>query len=200
MVGVIDYKAGNAPSVLNALRHIGAECRPVASPVQAGGVAGLILPGVGSAQATMDSLRELDLIEAIRRHTEAGKPFLGICIGFQILFGHSEEGDVECLGLLPGCVRKFDPQQVRIPQIGWNRVSFTREDPIWAGLPAAEYFYFVNSYYVEPDAPDLTLGRSEYGHAFCSMASRGKIYGTQFHLEKSAEPGLQVLRNFAALA
>ncbi|MCL2082172.1 MAG: imidazole glycerol phosphate synthase subunit HisH [Oscillospiraceae bacterium] len=200
MIGVIDYKAGNAPSVANALRRVGASFRMVSSPGELEEMTGLILPGVGSAQATMDSLEELDLIGAIKRHVVSDRPYLGICIGFQILFERSQEGHVPCLDLLPGHVKKFDPESVRVPQIGWNRVAFVREDPIWANLPAADYFYFVNSYYVEPDAPDLALGRTEYGHRFCSMASRGKVYGTQFHLEKSAEAGLQVLRNFISIS
>lgn len=200
MIGVIDYKAGNAPSVMNALCHLGVPAGLVTSPAAAAAASGLILPGVGSAHATMTSLRELGLIEAISGHVAADKPFLGICIGFQVLFEYSEEGGVDCLGLLPGCVRQFDASTARVPQMGWNRVTFLRDDPILEGLPATGYFYFVNSYYVEPDAPDIPLGRSGYGKAFCSMGARGKLYGAQFHVEKSADTGLRLLQNFAAIA
>jgi len=200
MIGVIDYKAGNAPSVMNALRYLGVPAAAVADAQTAAAMPGLILPGVGSARATMDSLREMGLVEAIAAHAAANKPFLGICIGFQVLFEFSEEGDTECLGLLPGCVRRFDAA-VRVPQMGWNRVSFLRDDPILEGMPAAGYFYFVNSYYVEPDAPGIALGRTGYGESpFCSMGARGRLYGVQFHAEKSAGTGLRLLKNFAALA
>lgn len=199
MIGVIDYKAGNAPSVINALCHIGAEHKGITTPQDLVECDGIILPGVGSAKATMQSLGEMGLIEPIKEHIKQNKYFLGICVGFQILFEHSEEGDCDCLAIFPGEVCKFDKDEVRVPQIGWNRVAFVREDPILEYMPAFDYFYFVNSYYVYPDAPDLTLGRTEYGKKFCSMASRGNCYGSQFHLEKSADPGLRILANFDKL-
>lgn len=200
MVGVIDYKAGNAPSVMNALRHIGREGTLVSSAAEALRADGLILPGVGSAGETMASLREMGLLDVIRESAAKGKPFLGICVGLQVLFEHSEEGDVDCLGLLPGCVRRFDPERVRVPQMGWNRVTFLRDNPILEGLPATGYFYFVNSYFVEPDAPDIMLGRAGYGASFCAMAARGNLYGAQFHVEKSADTGLRLLKNFAEIS
>lgn len=196
MTGVLHYKAGNAPSVLNALRHIGEEAALVTAPEQALAADRLILPGVGSALATMQSLRELGLDGAIREAAGRGKPFLGICVGLQVLFEHSEEGDAECFGIFPGVVKRFDDTAVRVPQMGWNRVDFTRDDPIVKG---GGYFYFVNSYYAVPSDPGLVLGQADYNGAFCAMASRGNVYGAQFHVEKSGEDGLQILKRFCEL-
>ncbi len=196
MTGVLHYKAGNAPSVLNALRHIGEEAALVTAPEQALAADRLILPGVGSALATMQSLRELGLDTAIREAAGRGTSFLGICVGLQVLFEHSEEGDAECFGIFPGVVKRFDDTAVRVPQMGWNRVDFTRDDPIVKG---GGYFYFVNSYYAVPSDPGLVLGQTDYNGAFCAMASRGKVYGAQFHVEKSGEDGLQILKRFCAL-
>jgi glutamine amidotransferase len=200
MIGVIDYKAGNAPSVLNALEMLGIPAQFVSTPEGVARAAGLILPGVGSAAATMDSLRELRLVEALRRRVlEEKVPFMGICVGLQVLFQWSEEGDTQCLGWLPGKVRRF-PDTVRVPQIGWNEVRFTRESPVLKGLGQSEFFYFVNSYYVEPADGALALGVTEYQQEFCSMVNRENIYATQFHIEKSGAPGLQILKNFAGEA
>ncbi|MDR1692159.1 MAG: imidazole glycerol phosphate synthase subunit HisH [Oscillospiraceae bacterium] len=195
MTGVLHYKAGNAPSVLNALRHIGEEAVLVTGPGIA--VDRLILPGVGSALATMDSLRELGLDSFIRDSIGGGKPFLGICVGLQVLFDRSEEGgDVGCLGIFPGRVRRFDDSAVRVPQMGWNKVDFVRADPL---VNDGGYFYFVNSFFAVPDDPDLLLGRADYNGPFCAMASRGKVYGAQFHVEKSGEAGLAMLKRFCTL-
>ncbi|NLY91131.1 MAG: imidazole glycerol phosphate synthase subunit HisH [Firmicutes bacterium] len=200
MIGVIDYKAGNAPSVLNALRTLNIKARLVSTPEALDSVTGLILPGVGSARATMDSLRELGLIPALEEKVFGEKtPFLGICIGMQILMEYSAEGDTPCLGWLKGRVDKFDGA-VRIPQMGWNKVTFQRRDPVLAGLPEKEFFYFVNSYYVRPEAEEVVLATTHYGREFCSMLAWGPIYATQFHTEKSGAAGLQLLKNFASLA
>jgi len=204
MIGVIDYKAGNAPSVLNALHYLNIEARLVSTPEELQPVKGLILPGVGSAPETMHSLYELGLVGALERKVLQEKtPFLGICIGMQILFEHSEEGDTPCLGWLRGKVKRFD-DSVRIPQIGWNETTFSRDDPILAGLSKKEFFYFVNSYYVVPECSDVILATTHYGVEFCSMVANGNIngniYATQFHAEKSGAVGLQLLKNFALIA
>jgi glutamine amidotransferase len=123
-------------------------------------------------------------------------PFLGICIGLQVLFDHSEEGDVDCLGFVPGVVRRF-PDTDRVPQIGWNAVRFTRDHPVTAGVPSEGHFYFVNSYYCVPTDPADALGVTQYGLEFCSVVNRGNVVATQFHAEKSGELGLSLLRNFA---
>ncbi|NLM37321.1 MAG: imidazole glycerol phosphate synthase subunit HisH [Firmicutes bacterium] len=200
MIGVIDYKAGNAPSVLNALRALKIRAELVSTPEALRPLTGIILPGVGSARATMDSLRELGLIPALAEKVLGEKtPFLGICIGMQILMEYSAEGDTPCLGWLKGRVERFDGA-VRIPQMGWNEVTFRRRDPILAGLPEKEFFYFVNSYYVRPEAEEAVLATTHYGREFCSMLAWGSLYATQFHAEKSGVAGLQLLKNFAFLA
>jgi len=198
MIDVIDYRAGNAPSVAYALEHLGLPCRLVSDPGLLAGSERVILPGVGAARATIDSLREQGLVEALAERVHGARvPFLGICIGLQVLFDHSAEGDTPCLGWVPGTVERF-PDSGRVPQIGWNAVRFTREHPVTAGLPAQGHFYFVNSYYCVPAAADDALGLTEYGVEFCSVVARDNVLATQFHAEKSGELGLALLRNFAA--
>jgi len=201
MIDVIDYRAGNAPSVMYALEHLGLPCRLIGTPGEVTGAERIVLPGVGAARATIDSLEDQDLVGALRdRVLGDGVPFLGICIGLQVLFDHSAEGDVDCLGFVPGTVRRF-PDTGRVPQIGWNAVRFTREHPVTAGVPVGEgregHFYFVNSFYCVPTDPADALGVTEYGLEFCSVVSRGNVLATQFHAEKSGELGLSLLRNFA---
>ena len=200
MIGVIDYKAGNAHSVLNALRALKVKAQLVSTPEALRSLTGIILPGVGSARATMDSLRDLWLIPALEEKVLAEKtPFLGICIGMQILLEYSEEEDTPCLGWLKGRVKRFDGA-VRIPQIGWNETTFRRRDPILANLKQKEFFYFVNSYYVLPETEEVVLATTHYGKEFCSMLACGHLYATQFHAEKSGVVGLQLLKNFALRA
>lgn len=200
MIGVIDYKAGNAPSVQNALIKIGAQAKLVRSAQDLEGLQGIILPGVGSAEATILSLESDELLDAVQKKVWTEKlPFLGICVGLQILFEHSEEDDTPCLGWLPGLVKEF-PDTVRVPQIGYNEVRFTREHPLLEGCGASDYYYFVNSYYAEPEDEDIVLGQTEYGVEFCALAARGNIMASQFHMEKSGESGLKMLRNFVRIA
>ena len=196
MIAVVDYEAGNAPSVVAALRHIGHDGALASSKAELEAADKIILPGVGSAGATLDSLRKLDLIETLERRVRAGVPFLGICVGLQVLFDHSEEGDVACLGWFGGRVRRYASDQVRVPQIGWNAAVATREHPILTGLPRESHFYFVNSYYVVPEDAELTLYTAEYGARFTAMIARDNVFATQFHVEKSGPLGLQILKNF----
>jgi imidazole glycerol-phosphate synthase subunit HisH len=195
MISVIDYDAGNGPSVLAALTHIGEAAELVSSAAQLENASAIILPGVGSAGATMRSLAELGLIEPLLKRMRAGTPFLGICVGLQILFEHSEEDDATCLGWFPGRVRRFN-DDLRVPQIGWNAVKRTREHPLLAGLAPENHFYFVNSYYAAP-SPELVLGEASYGVPFAAMVSRDNVHATQFHAEKSGPLGLKILKNFA---
>ncbi|NLV49255.1 MAG: imidazole glycerol phosphate synthase subunit HisH [Clostridiales bacterium] len=201
MISVIDYKAGNSQSVINALSKLGIEAKLVSASDELSRSDAVILPGVGSAGETMNSLRELGLIETlddiVRKN---GVPFLGICVGLQVLFDHSEEGDTECLHWLGGQVRRFGKDSGRVPQIGWNEVRFQYEHPLVAGLDKCDFFYFVNSYYAVPEDGSVILGRSDYGPEYCSMAASGNIFAAQFHIEKSGESGLRILRNFAAIA
>lgn len=201
MIGIIDYKAGNAPSVLNALQKLSIPSFLISSSDDISAASGIILPGVGSAGATMDSLKEMGLIDAIeQRVLKEAIPFLGICIGLQVLFEHSGEGNVGCLGWFSGRVVKFPEEKVRVPQIGWNEVRFLRSHVILDGLNDQEFFYFVNSYYIIPQNENVVLAKTQYGLDFCSMVAHKNIYATQFHVEKSGASGLRLLGNFARIA
>jgi glutamine amidotransferase len=197
VIGVVDYRAGNAPSVGYALERLGIEHRLVSSPDELAAADRIVLPGVGAARATMESLAESGLIDVLtdRVRTEA-VPFLGICVGLQVLLEHSEEGDVDGLGWVPGRVRRFDPS-LRVPQIGWNEVRFTRAHRVTAALPPGGYFYFVNSFYAQPSDDADVLGLTEYGAEFCSVVAHDNIVATQFHAEKSGRLGLDLLSAFA---
>jgi imidazole glycerol-phosphate synthase subunit HisH len=198
VIHVVDYRAGNAPSVMFALERIGVPCRLATTADDLEGAERIILPGVGAARATLDSLRDSSLVEPLTERVLGAKvPFLGICIGLQVLFDHSEEGDVDGLGWIPGQVCRFADTQ-RVPQIGWNEVLPAREHPLWADVPRPAFCYFVNSFFADPaDAADV-LATTEYGIEFCSMAARANVAATQFHAEKSGQLGLRLLANFAA--
>jgi glutamine amidotransferase len=196
-IKIIDYKAGNAPSVYHAVERLGFEADFAREPGDVQGATHIILPGVGSAGATMESLRETGIIGALEEAVLGQKTlFLGICIGLQILFQQSAEGDVGCLGWLKGRVVRFDAAKARVPQMGWNKVSFVRDAP----CPAQDgYFYFVNSYHAQPAREDDLWGVSDYGGPFAAAVHRDNIYATQFHAEKSGEAGLTLLRGFLSL-
>ncbi len=197
MIAVIDYRAGNAPSVGYALERLGLEHRLVATAADLDGCDHIVLPGVGAARATLDSLHQSGLVEPMaRRVHDDGVPFLGICIGLQVLFEHSEEGDVDGLGWVPGTVRRF-PDSLRVPQIGWNAVRATRAHPVTDGLGDDAYCYFVNSYFADPTDRQDALGVTDYGGEFCSIVGRGNVVATQFHAEKSGAVGLALLERFA---
>jgi len=197
VIAVIDYRAGNAPSVGYALERLGLEHRLAATAADHDGCERIVLPGVGAARATLDSLHHSGLIEPIaRRVHDDGVPFLGICIGLQVLLDHSEEGDVDGLGWVPGTVRRF-PDSLRVPQIGWNAVRVTRPHPFTDGLGDDAYCYFVNSYFADPADPEAALGVTDYGGEFCSIVARDNIVATQFHAEKSGPVGLALLERFA---
>jgi len=198
MIGIIDYRAGNAPSVGYALERLGIEHRFIASPDGLDDVDRLILPGVGAAQATLDSLSSSGLVEPLTRRVITERvPFLGICIGLQVLLERSEEGDVDTLGWVPGTVRRY-PESARVPQIGWNAVHLRRQHPVTAGFPNGGHCYFVNSYYAVPTDDADVLGSTEYGIEFCSVIARDNIVATQFHAEKSGPLGLGLLTAFAS--
>lgn len=195
MIKIIDYKAGNAASVLHAVNHLGHAVELAKTPKDLANASHIILPGVGSAGATMDSLRELELIPVLENEVLTNKtPFLGICIGMQVLFDYSEEDDVPTLGWLPGKVVKFDTNVVRVPQMGWNKVRFVKDTKIF---DKEDYFYFVNSYHALADFGDI-WGEATYNNAgkFVAAINRDNIYATQFHVEKSGEAGLKLLNDF----
>ncbi|MEE0776093.1 MAG: imidazole glycerol phosphate synthase subunit HisH [Bacillota bacterium] len=201
MIGVIDYKAGNAPSVFNAFQKLGHDVKMVTSPGELSVVSGIVLPGVGSADATLSSLQEMGMIEALEEKVLNAKvPFLGICIGMQILFEFSEEGDVPCLGWLKGRVERFDDTKVRVPQMGWNEVVFRKNHRLVEGLGASGHFYYVNSYHVVPENSDDILAVTDYDGEFCCMVQHDNIFAAQFHAEKSGPLGLKIIENFTKIA
>ncbi|RPK27815.1 imidazole glycerol phosphate synthase subunit HisH [Paenibacillus xylanexedens] len=200
MISIIDYKAGNAPSVYNALKSLNIECKLVHHSAELEEASGIILPGVGSAGETMKSLRDMDFIPLLNELVINQKvPFLGICVGLQVLFDYSEEGNTNCLGWIPGKVSKFPASEVRVPQMGWNKVTFLRSSPLTYGVPNNSYLYFVNSYFALPTDSSYTLGSTNYHVEFCSVVSHENIHATQFHVEKSGEVGLKILENFCLL-
>jgi glutamine amidotransferase len=196
MIAVIDYGAGNLRSVVNAVTSLGYEPVVTSRPGDILNAGVVILPGVGAAADTVASLKSLKLVEPVRRVIEEGKPFLGICIGLQVLFGATEEGGWnECLGILPGKVRRLPPG-LKIPHMGWNQVKQKISHPVFEGIPDGANFYFVHSYYAEPEDGALVAGETEYGIPFCSAVVRGNLVATQFHPEKSGELGLRLYDNF----
>ena len=197
MTAIVDSGAGNLTSVRNAFAALGAEAEVTRDPAAIARADRVVFPGVGAAKSAMDNLRSLGLAGAVKEAAASGRPFLGICLGMQILFGHSEEdGGVDCLGVLEGRVRRFpDAPGFKVPEIGWNTVAFSgfRETP---GEPPPEY-YFVHSYYAEI-VPE-TVGVTEYaGVSFTAMARRGRLWACQFHPEKSGNVGLRLLRDWLA--
>ncbi len=205
MIAIVDYKAGNLTSVASALEHLGHRCEITDRPERVRAADRVILPGVGAAGATMENLRALGLDEVLRVDiARAGKLFLGICIGIQVLFDSSLEDDARCLGIIPGRVERFpravDGRPLKVPQIGWNRVRQIRPHAIFAGVPDNTHFYFVNSFYPVPDDPAITIGVGDYGVPFTAAIARDNVIATQFHLEKSGAAGLRMLDNFCRLA
>jgi len=199
MIKVIDYKAGNAPSVMHAITSLGHNAEFARNGDALEDATHILLPGVGSAGATMDSLRELNIIGALEDAVLKKKTFfLGICVGMQILFQHSEEDDADCLGWLKGKVVKFDASKVRVPQMGWNKVSFT-ESPIDKKNAKEGYFYFVNSFYAKPENKEDLWGTADYNGQFAAAVHRENIFATQFHVEKSGKAGLAILNGFLGL-
>ena len=198
-IGIVDYGAGNLLSVSKALDYLLVEHQLVQRAEQLADVSALILPGVGAFPKAMEALRQSGLLESVRE--QAGqKPFLGICLGMQMLFDRSEEmGGADGLGLLPGTVRKI-PTALKLPQIGWNQLEFWRNDRLTRDLPETAYVYFVHSYMVCPQQASDVVACCDYGTKVPAMVSRGQLFGCQFHPEKSGDIGIQILKNFAALS
>ncbi len=195
MIAVINYGAGNLPNAVRALEHVGADLYVTSQAADLRRARAVVLPGVGATADTMRSLAELDLIDTIRSVVGAGVPFLGICVGMQVLAETSTEfGEHSCLGLVPGTVRRFSGS-LKIPQIGWNQVQHT-EHPLWTDIPDQSEFYFVHSYYVDTPQPELVIGQTTYGQTFPSAIARNNLTAVQFHPEKSGRWGLQLLHNW----
>lgn len=205
MIAVIDNGICNLRSVTKALEAVGAEPRVVRTPaeVAASGATGLVLPGVGALRDCVASLRATQLDTTVRDWIAADRPFLGVCLGMQALFEHSEEADVTGLGIFRGQVVRFQrPPEFKIPHMGWNTIRFTQlQSPLAHGLsPEGEAFYFVHSYYCVPADSKLVLAVCDYGGPFCAAIARGRCFATQFHPEKSQAKGLQIYRNFSTVA
>ena len=200
-VAVVDYGMGNLRSVAKAIEHVAPAARILvtADPAEVARADRVVVPGQGAMPDCMAELDARGLRPAVIA-AAAAKPFLGICIGLQMLFEHSEEGDVPGLGVLPGRVRRFPPevaaQGLKVPHMGWNEVAQAMPHPLWNGIADGTRFYFVHSYYVEPASPEAIAGSTVYGMPFTSAVARANIFAVQFHPEKSAQAGLRLLANF----
>jgi imidazole glycerol-phosphate synthase subunit HisH len=196
MIAIIDYGAANIHSIEKALEQVGTQVRVTDDPQVVGEARAVVLPGVGAGGTAMARMTERGLDDAIRNATRQGKPFLGICLGMQLLAQHHDEGEVAGLGLFSGEVRRI-PHGPKIPHMGWNQVRPLQDNlPIFAGVPSDAYFYFVHSYYVEPYDQHGVAGVTDYGSPFCSVIATEQVWGTQFHPEKSGAVGQQMLKNF----
>lgn len=203
MVGIIDYGMGNLGSVQNACRYLGREARIINDPAHFSGCSALVLPGVGAFGDCMKNLQATGFAEQLIAWTRAGKLLLGICLGLQVLFESSEESPgVAGLGIFKGEVVRFQQQaNLKIPQIGWNRVALRNRDcPLFRNIADGAFFYFVHSYYVAPAEHAVCAGETDYGRTYTSVAFRDNVMATQFHPEKSHDAGLRMLDNFCALA
>lgn len=197
-VAVIDYDAGNTLSVTRALEKVGATVDLTSDPDRVARAEAVVLPGVGAFGDCVKKLAERGMDEACREAYGAGKPFLGVCVGLQVLFEGSEESPgVEGLGILPGTVRRFAVGDLKVPHMGWNGLEVAREHPLLEGLDG-EAFYFVHSYYPDPAERGDLIGTSDYGVKFCAVAGRENLVAVQFHPEKSSRAGLRLYENFLA--
>lgn len=196
MIAIIDYGMGNLRSVEKGFHKVGIDARVVADPRKIDDAAGIVLPGVGAFRDCMSNLERLSLVEAVLRSIGKGKPFLGICLGLQVLFTESEEfGPCKGLDVLPGRVVRFRGS-LKVPHMGWNTVKILKRAPIFDGIADGAFFYFVHSYYVIPESHDVIAAATDYGCTFTSMVWKEQIFATQFHPEKSQQVGLRVLHNF----
>jgi glutamine amidotransferase len=195
MIAIIDYKAGNIGSIQNALDRLGATCCITADPVEIKAADGIIFPGQGRAGQAMGELRGSGLDKLI---ANLSQPFLGICLGMQLLAEFSEENDTQCLGIIPGICRRF-PANLKTPQLGWNKVDFIKDSVMTKNIKSGEYFYFLNSYYFDTKE-QYVRGTTGYGFDFPSVVQKDNFFAVQFHPEKSGKPGEQLLKNFCEVS
>ncbi len=199
-VAVVDYDAGNTLSVTRALKKVGARVDLTSDPEAVSAADAVVLPGVGAFGDCMRQLRERGMDEACTEAFRSGKPFLGVCVALQVIFEASEESpDAEGLGLMPGSVVRFAVDGLKVPHIGWNELSLIRNHPVLDGLDG-EAFYFVHSYFPEPEKTQDLIGETEYGRRFCSAAGTENLVAVQFHPEKSSGAGLKLYENFLSWA
>jgi glutamine amidotransferase len=202
MIAIIDYDAGNVKSVEKAVAYLGSKAELTDDPEIIRKADGVILPGVGAFGDAMKSLRSRNLPEVIREVTAAGKPFLGICLGMQLLFQDSEESPgVEGLGICKGHILRIPSDGVRkVPQIGWNSLAYPNPGKLFTGVPEGSYVYFVHSYYLKADDPAIVTATTTYGPVLDVSVQQGNVFATQFHPEKSSAMGLKMLENFLHIA
>jgi len=202
MLAILKYKAGNQTSVRRALDHLGIPCAITADPDEIMAAQGIIFPGVGAAGQAMDELVATGLDTVLKNAVEAGKPLLGICVGCQIMLDYSQENDTKALGIIPGQCNLFNPAweeedgtPIRVPHMGWNRLTQRKTCELMRGIESDAEFYFVHSYYPAPD-PEYVIATTHYGHEFCAIHGGPGLWAVQFHPEKSGRPGLKFLQNF----
>ncbi len=201
MVVIVDYQMGNLRSVQKALEKVGCAAEISSDPNRIAEADKVVLPGVGACGDAYDEIVRRDLAPAILAHIAKDKPFLGICLGLQLLFEFSEEGGSKpCLGVFPGKIVRFAvPHEYKVPHMGWNQTNASRPHPLLSGIENGSHFYYVHSYYAAPQDADLVAMTADYPTPFCAAISRGRLFATQFHPEKSQMAGLALLKNFAAL-
>lgn len=201
MIAIIDYNAGNVQSVYKALRHIGCDCVITREREEIMNADGAVLPGVGSFGDTADSLDKLGIRQCVTDYIKSGKPFLGICLGLQLLFPGSEESPgAEGLGVFEGSITRIpDGEGLKIPHMGWNSLSISPESRLLRGIGENPYVYFVHSYYLNAADKSIVAAQTKYGVTIDAAVERGNVFATQFHPEKSGETGLAILRNYAAI-
>ena len=204
MIALLDYGSGNLRSAQKALLKVGADVRVVRSPAELKDARAVVLPGVGAFDDCVNALQKQEMLEASKKFIESGRPFLGICVGYQALFEKSEEFN-SCaagLGIFKGKVVRFrETPGLKIPQIGWNQVELAKTDcPLFKSIPSGSYVYFVHSFFPKPDDASIVATRTAHGEVFASAVWRDNVYATQFHPEKSQKVGLQLLKNFVGLA
>ena len=201
MIAIVDYRMGNLRSVQKAFEKVGHAARVVSEPEAIEEAEKIVLPGVGAFADAIAELRRRELVEPLREAISAGKPFLGICLGLQLLFDVSyEDGRHEGLGVLRGEVKRFElPEGFKVPHMGWNQARIKQPSPLLEGIADGAHFYFVHSYYPIPADPSVTALEADYGGPFCAAVWRDNLFATQFHPEKSQADGLRLLSNFAKL-
>ena len=200
MIAIVDYDMGNLRSVQKAFEKVGASAKITRDPEVIAAAAGLVLPGVGAFGVCMEKLTGYRLTGPIKDFIASGRPFLGICLGLQLLFEESMEfGSKKGLGILKGRVLRFPSTDLKVPHMGWNSVRFQKDSRLMKGLNDNAYFYFVHSFYVKPEE-EVALCTTDYGLEFCSAVERGNIFATQFHPEKSQNDGLKILENFTRIS
>jgi glutamine amidotransferase len=200
VIAIIDYGAGNLRSVANAIKRLGYYPRVTGDPGEVLDAVAVILPGVGAAADTMNGLEKLGMTDIIQQRIQQRRPLFAICVGLQILLSRTEEGGWhECLGVIPGTVKRL-PQGLKIPHIGWNQVKQRFSHPVFEGIPDGANFYFVHSFYAEPEDTAIVAGTTNYGVSMCSMVIKDSLIATQFHPEKSGEHGLKMYTNFLKMA